>query len=169
MNDEPSVEIIARLTPAILRGLHALEFASRHVSPTTLGELIEAVASRNDDLAAALSASRDARWPERLEPVRLCLERAGDATLAGLTDFIAAAREPQPIVAAYRALRNYSRAAEALYPLAAHLKPVSKNDVVSLVINPALQSRVPAATMHAVDSLRTEMRAGRFSPKAASK
>ena len=126
MADEPSVEIIARLTPAILRGLHALEFASRHVSPTTLQELIKAVAGRNDDLGAALSDSRDAPWPERLEPVRLCLERAGNATLAGLTDFTAAVDEPQPIVAAYRALRNYSRAAEALYPLAAHLKPVSQ-------------------------------------------
>ena len=60
MVDEPSVEIVARLTPAILRGLHALEFASRHVSPTTLVELIKAVAGRNDDLEAALSASRDA-------------------------------------------------------------------------------------------------------------
>jgi phospholipase/carboxylesterase len=124
--DEPSVEIIARLVPAILRGLHALEFASRHLSPTSLHELIKAVAGRNDDLGAALAAAREAAWPGRLEPVRQCLERAGNATLAGLTDFIAADREPQPIVAAYRALRNYARACEALYPLAAHLKPVSQ-------------------------------------------
>ena len=126
MSDEPSVEIIARLVPAILRGLHALEFASRHVSPTSLQELTKAVAGRSDDLGAALTASRDAPWPERLEPVRQCLERAGNATLAGLTSFGAAVDEPQPIVAAYRALRNYARACEALYPLAAHLKPVSQ-------------------------------------------
>ena len=126
MGDEPSVEVIARLTPAILRGLHALEFASRHVSPTSLQELTKAVAGRNDDLAGVLAASRDAAWPERLGPVRQCLERAGNATLAGLTSFIASVDESQPIVAAYRALRNYSRAAEALYPLAAHLKPVSQ-------------------------------------------
>ncbi len=124
--DEPSVEIIASLTPALLRGLHALEFASRHVSPTALEGLIKAVAGRNDDLGGALAASRDAAWPERLEPVRHCLERAGNAALAGLTSFIAAAEEPQPVVAAYRALRNYARACEALYPLAAHLKPVGQ-------------------------------------------
>ena len=35
-SDEGSVEIIARLTPAILRALHALEFTSRHISPATL-------------------------------------------------------------------------------------------------------------------------------------
>ncbi len=126
MTDEPSVEIIARLVPALLRGLHALEFASRHVSPTTLQELTKAVAGRNDDLETALAASRAAAWPERLEPVRLCLERAGDAALAGLKGFAAAPAEPQPIVAAYRSLRHYARAAEAIYPLAAHLKPVSQ-------------------------------------------
>jgi phospholipase/carboxylesterase len=123
---EPSVEIVARLVPAILRGLHALEFASRHLSPETLSELIKAVAGRSDETGAALAESREAAWPERLQPVRQCLERAGDATLAGLTGFVAATDEPQPIVAAYRALRNYARATEALYPLAAHLKPVSQ-------------------------------------------
>ena len=120
------MEIIARLVPAVLRGLQALEFASRHVSPATLEELIKAISGRTDDLGAALEASRAADWPERLEPVRLCLERAGDATLAGITSFVGATDAPQPIVAAYRALRNYARAAEALYPLAAHLKPVSQ-------------------------------------------
>ena len=126
MSDEISVEVIARLAPAILRGLHALEFASRHLAPATLEELINAVAQRNDDIGGALAASRTAAWPERLEPVRRCLERAADATLAGLTGFIGAGDEPQPIVAAYRSLRNYARACEAIYPLAAHLRPVSQ-------------------------------------------
>ncbi|MDB4916061.1 MAG: basic rane lipoprotein [Gemmatimonadetes bacterium] len=45
----------------------------------------------------------------------------------------------------------------------------TSSDVVSLVMNPALASRIPPATTHAVDSIRAEMRAGRFSPKAASK
>lgn len=40
------------------------------------------------------------------------------------------------------------------------------NDVVSLVLNPSLTSRIPAPTLHLVDSIRAEMRAGRFSPKA---
>ncbi len=45
----------------------------------------------------------------------------------------------------------------------------SSTDVITLVMNPALQSRVPAATTRAVDSLRAEMRAGRFTPAAARK
>jgi len=71
--EEDSVDIIARLTPAILRALHALEFTSRHISPGTLRELVKAVAGRNDDLGPALAASRAAQWPERLGPVRACL------------------------------------------------------------------------------------------------
>ena len=40
------------------------------------------------------------------------------------------------------------------------------SDVVSLVLNPALQARISAATLHAVDSVRAAMRADRFSPPA---
>jgi basic membrane protein A and related proteins len=38
----------------------------------------------------------------------------------------------------------------------------TQSDVVMLVLNPAMVARVPAATLRVVDSLRTEMRAGRF-------
>ncbi|MGZ5141703.1 MAG: BMP family protein [Burkholderiales bacterium] len=43
------------------------------------------------------------------------------------------------------------------------------SDVISLVLNPAMQSRIPAATLHVVDSVRAEMRAGRFTPLASKK
>jgi basic membrane protein A len=43
------------------------------------------------------------------------------------------------------------------------------SDVVSLVLNPVLQARIPAATQRAIDSVRTEMRAGRFTPLAGRK
>lgn len=49
------------------------------------------------------------------------------------------------------------------------IKLGSASDVVSLVLNPALQSRIPPATIRAVDSVRAEMRAGRFTPLAAKK
>jgi basic membrane lipoprotein Med (substrate-binding protein (PBP1-ABC) superfamily) len=37
----------------------------------------------------------------------------------------------------------------------------SQSDVVSFVVNPALQSRIPAAALRAIDSLRAEFHAGR--------
>ncbi len=49
------------------------------------------------------------------------------------------------------------------------IKLGTSSDVVSLVLNPAMQSRIPAATLHAVDSVRAEMRAGRFTPLAAKR
>jgi phospholipase/carboxylesterase len=124
--DEPAIDAIASLVPATLRALHALEFAGRHLSPATLPQLIDAVAGRNVDVEAALSASRTMAWPERLGPVRIALEGAAEAAGEGIAGLLAASDAPQPIIAAYRALRGYARAAEAIYPMAAHLRPVSQ-------------------------------------------
>jgi phospholipase/carboxylesterase len=124
--NEPAIDAIASLVPATLRALYALEFASRHLSPANLPRLIEAVGGRNVDVEAALSASRAMAWPERLAPVRDCLERAAAAASEGIAGLLAAPEAPQPIVAAYRAVRGYARAAEAIYPMAAHLKPVNQ-------------------------------------------
>ena len=43
----------------------------------------------------------------------------------------------------------------------------TSSDVVTLVINPVVSARVPAGVLHLVDSLRSEMRVGRFTPRAA--
>ena len=123
---EPAIEAIAKLVPATLRALYALEFAARHLSPDTLARLIEAIADRHDDVEGALVASRAIDWPERLAPVRDSLERAAAAAAEGITKLLVAPEAPQPIVAAYRALRTYAQAAEAIYPMAAHLKSVSQ-------------------------------------------
>jgi phospholipase/carboxylesterase len=125
-DDERSADPIARLVPAVLRGLHALEFASRHVAPATLLELIGAVGSRASEVASALETSRGFAWPGTLEPMRDCLERSAEAAHEGIAAFAISADAPQPMMAAYRALRAYARGAESLYPLAAHLKPVSQ-------------------------------------------
>jgi basic membrane protein A and related proteins len=46
----------------------------------------------------------------------------------------------------------------------------TESEVVTLVLNPAFQARIPSAALHAVDSVRTELRAGRFdaAPKPRS-
>jgi phospholipase/carboxylesterase len=124
--DEPAVDLVGRLVPATLKAMHALEFAGRHLSPHTLPQLVEAMAGRDDELNAALAASRALDWPERLKPVRACLEPAAEAAGAGIAALRAAAEAPQPIVAAYRAVRNYAQAAQSIYPMAAFLKPVSQ-------------------------------------------
>lgn len=122
---EPAIDAISALVPATLRALHAIEFAGRHLSPTSLPRIIDALAGRNDDLAPALAASRALEWPSRLAPVRDHLERAGEAAADALAGIQAAPHASQPIIAAYRSLRGYAQACEALYPMAVHLQPIS--------------------------------------------
>ena len=123
---ELAIDAVAQLVPATLKALHALEFAGRHLSPTSLPRLIEAMAGRDDEVNAALAASRALDWPGHLAPVRERLEPAAEAASQGIAGLRAAADAPQPVVAAYRALRNYAKAAEAIYPMTAFLKPVSQ-------------------------------------------
>ena len=124
--DEPAVETIARLVPAILKALYALEFTGRHIAPQTLLRLIEAIKHRDSDLEPALVESRATEWPERLAPARACLEAAAEATNESLATLLAAPDADQPIVAAYRAMRGYAKACEQLYPMTPHLRPVSQ-------------------------------------------
>jgi phospholipase/carboxylesterase len=147
---EPAVETIARLVPAILKALYALEFAGRHLSPQTLPRLIEAVAERDSDLEPALAQSRSSDWPERLGPARTCLEGAADAANASLAALLSAPDADQPIVAAYRALRGYARACEQLYPMAPHLGPVSQFFLEA----PAREDRARLEQLAAIDPLK---------------
>ncbi|HEY4169615.1 MAG TPA: phospholipase [Reyranella sp.] len=124
--DEPAVETIARLVPAILKALYALEFTGRHIAPQTLLRLVEAMAERDSDLEPALAQSRATDWPERLAPARAYLEAAAEATNESLAILLSAPNSDQPIVAAYRAMRGYAKACEQLYPMAPHLRPVSQ-------------------------------------------
>src|SRR5215475_2258008 len=123
---EPAIDALARLVPATLKALHALEFAGRHLAPESLPKLVEVMAGRDEDARAALARSRQLEWPGRLKPVRDCLEPAAEAAAQGIAALRAAGEAPQPIVAAYRAVRNYAKAAESLYPMSPFLKPVSQ-------------------------------------------
>jgi phospholipase/carboxylesterase len=126
VDTEPAVDAVSQLVPATLKAMHALEFAGRHLSPTSLGRIVEVMAGRDDALNAALAASRAIDWPERLKLVRQCLEPAAEAAAAGIAGLREAGDAPQPIVAAYRALRNYAQAAQSIYPMSPFLKPVSQ-------------------------------------------
>ena len=49
------------------------------------------------------------------------------------------------------------------------IKLGAESDVVTLVINPALRSHIPPATLHAVDSVRSELTARTFDPLGATR
>ena len=46
MAEEAAIDALSALVPATLRALHAIEFAGRHLSPQTLAQVVEALASR---------------------------------------------------------------------------------------------------------------------------
>lgn len=150
---EPAIEAVSQLVPATLKAMHALEFAGRHLSPTSLPRIVKAMAGRDEELGAALVASRAVDWPERLKPVRACLEPAAEAATAGIAGLRSAGEAPQPIVAAYRALRNYAEAAQSIYPMAAFLKPVSQ----FFLEQPARDDATLAARLAAVDPAREKV------------
>lgn len=150
---EPAIDAVSQLVPATLKAMHALEFAGRHLSPASLPRVVEAMAGRDEELGAALVASRAIDWPERLKPVRACLEPAAEAAAAGIAGLRSANEEPQPIVAAYRALRNYAQAAQSIYPMAAFLKPVSQ----FFLEQPARDDAAFMARLAAVDPSRDKV------------
>jgi phospholipase/carboxylesterase len=114
-----SAELIARL----LGTLDALEFAARHLHPPEIEALAAALADRDAALRAAL---RDAKWPQHLPPLQAPIERAVEATLHACDGLRSAVGSPDGLRQAYRALRQVSRAHEALYPVAAVLPSVSR-------------------------------------------
>lgn len=146
MAEEAAVDALSALVTATLRALHALEFSARHLSPHSLPQILQALAGRNDDLGPVLAASRAVDWPERLTPVRDHLERAAASAGEAIQSLLAAPEAPQPIVAAYRALRGYPRACESLYPLSPYLRPVSNFFLEQPARDDAdLQARLTAA------------------------
>lgn len=107
---------IARL----LDSLDALSFIARHLHPPRLEALVAMLGDRD---VALREAMRDAVWPEQLHEH---VERAAEATLRACDGLRGAVGAPDGLRQAYRALRQISRAEEALYPLAAMLPTVSR-------------------------------------------
>jgi phospholipase/carboxylesterase len=104
----------------LLDTLGTLEFIARHLHPPRLDALVATLGDRDAALREALTK---AVWPEQL---RDPIGRAAEATLRACDGLRAAAGSVDGIRQAYRALRQVSRALEALYPLAAVLPTVDR-------------------------------------------
>ncbi len=116
------VVVVARL----LDTLDALGFIARHLDPPDIGPLVVTLGDRDVALRAAREGFTGAAWPEHLVPLRNQIERAVEPTLRACDGLRAAVGSADGLRQAYRALRQVSRALEALYPLAAVLPSVSR-------------------------------------------
>jgi phospholipase/carboxylesterase len=123
--DEGAAAMIGRLLDATLPAIEALDVVARHVAPDTLDMLAGRVDTTS--LAAALAAAEAFAWPDRLSPLRDCLTEAATEAQLALSGFMRAPDDPNPMLAAGRALRHRARAEAALYPLAPFLPPVGRH------------------------------------------
>lgn len=128
MNDdgEALIDAIMALVPPLLDAMEGLGFIGRHLHPPHLRELIDSLGEADEGVRAGLVTFNAAAWPEDLARFRTHIETATDAVVRAYDGLRAARDEPNGILAAYRALRFYSRAAEALYPVTRMLPPVSQ-------------------------------------------
>lgn len=112
------------LLPPLLNALDALEFVARHVDPSLLDAVMEAVNARDGKLREVNAQSGDApQW----------LRQASDETLVAF-DELRAAQAGGDMRAVYRALRHVPRALEAIYPHAHEIAQINR-----FFVDPALR------------------------------
>jgi len=127
--DEPGHSLeaaIVALVARLLDTLDALGCIARRLHPPLLGSLVATLGERDAELRAARETFSAAAWPAHMAWFREQIERAAEASLRACDGLRAAAGSGDGLRLAYRALRQVSRAQEALYPLATMLPTVSR-------------------------------------------
>ena len=114
------------LLPPLLAAIDGLRVAGRRLHPPALADVVAAASPLSAPLGEALEAFRRQTWPARLRPFRDRLLDAAEAALQGHNALAACLEQPDQMLGAYRAIRFASLAAEALYPVAQSLRPVSQ-------------------------------------------
>jgi phospholipase/carboxylesterase len=122
--DGREVEDLTALLPPLLGALEALGFVSRHLHPPDVEGIVAALGQPEAPLAAAREGLGE--WAAGLADVREGLTAACDQVLASFAALRQAQARGGDMGAVFRALRGFTRAQEALYPLAAGLGPVSR-------------------------------------------
>lgn len=104
MSDDPALDAIATLVPALLQAMDALEDIARHMQPGRLAALLAAAGPRDAKLRDAIELCRASPWPEPLAALREHLVSAGDAALLAFDGLRTAAASGEGARDAYRAL-----------------------------------------------------------------
>jgi phospholipase/carboxylesterase len=159
--EDEILDQITAVVPRLLGLLDALAWISRHIHPPRLPALLERLDNHDADLRASLDGFRAATWPEGFAPFRDQLAHAADLALRACDGLRAAAISADSRFGAYRALRDHTRATEALYPLAAALPTIgrwfldpSRRDDDALLAS--LRNAAPdTGVMHANNETRT--------------
>jgi phospholipase/carboxylesterase len=155
--DDLILDAIVAVVPPLLHALETLGLVARHLQPSQLDALADSVGERDTALRQAVEQFRAVAWPDRLAPFRERIEVTSQAVLRAFDGLRDAAASPDGLLLAYRALRQYSRAAEALYPVAAmlptvsrfYLEPSARDDAALLArLDSAMPARPGTGVMH---------------------
>jgi phospholipase/carboxylesterase len=126
-HDDDVVEATVAMVARTMDALEVLGFIARHLHPPDFASLVEVLGDADTALRAAGERFALVTWPEHLLPFRDQAERAAALTLRACDGLRAAALPGgDGLRQAFRALRDVSRALEALYPLAPSLPSVSR-------------------------------------------
>lgn len=118
-----AVEQVEALVSPLLRMLDALGFISRYMHPVGFMHLLEKAGAPHEELRAARTMPS---WPDPYSALRPVLDEASDHALAAIDALYEAAAPPEDLTRAWRGMRAFPRALEALYPLAGVLPSVNR-------------------------------------------
>lgn len=118
-----TVDQVEQLVGALLRTLDAIGYFTRHLSPLGYAHQLARVGEPDVDLR---TARQPPEWDDPYSALRPLLDTASDHTLRVFDGLREAAAPPEDVERAYKALSDFPRALETLYPLAGVLPPVNR-------------------------------------------
>jgi len=129
-NHEPNqarlLDATMELLPSLLNSLDALMYAGRHLHPPRLPELAEEVGVYEAPLLRGMVTFEGVAWPEHLGTFALHTKMATSLALDAIAAFAQASAAVDPVIRAYQAMGDATRAYAAAYPLASMLPPVNR-------------------------------------------
>ncbi len=135
MIDDPAfLDKLAKLGPALLSGLDALETARRHLHPQRFDEIRSALEPLHQKLAGALTVFEASETPDEAKAFAAQIAKSAHATQKALSGFLQPISGPEEIL---HAMHQHCQAQQFLYPLRRVLPPVSR-----FFIEPAYRDRL---------------------------
>lgn len=123
IDDASFLDRLAKLGPALLGALEALETARRHLHPQRFDEIREGLGPLHERLTEARAAFGQGDVPQEAQPLAGQIEKSAEATEKALAGFLQPVSGPEEIL---RAMHHHCQAQQFLYPLRKILPPVSR-------------------------------------------
>ena len=123
IDDASFLDRLAKLGPALLGALEALETARRHLHPQRFDEIREGLGPLRERLTEARAAFGQGDVPREAQPLAGQIDKSAEATEKALSGFLQPVSGPEEIL---RAMHHHCQAQQFLYPLRKILPPVSR-------------------------------------------